>query len=129
MSAEAADMRDISLIRDSRTRAIPPERIDILFRMGRLYLFLPFSALCIAAVFYRSYAVVWTALLPLLLQIATMVATREFVERYEARDPNDDPMDWANRYVWYSGASGLAWGLGAVVWFIPGEFPAQAFLA
>ncbi|MGN6515888.1 MAG: sensor histidine kinase [Rhizomicrobium sp.] len=129
MSAEPADMRDISLSGDTRTRTIPAERIDILFRMGRLYLFLPFSALCIAAVFYRSYAVVWAALLPLLLQIATMVATREFVERYESRDPNDDPMDWANRYVWYSGASGLAWGMGAIIWFIPGEFPAQAFLA
>jgi len=115
--------------RGSRSRAVPAERIDILFRMGRLYLFLPFSALCIAAAFYRHYIPAWIALIPLLLQIATTIATREFIERYERRDPDEDVMDWANRYVWYSGASGVAWGLGAVIWFIPDYFPAQAFLA
>ncbi len=27
-----------------------------------------------------------------------------------------------------SGASGLVWGAGAVIWFVPGSFPAQAYL-
>lgn len=129
MSTAPQDMRDTPPKRGAAAHAVPPERIDILFRMGRLYLFLPFSALCIAAAFYRHYIPAWVALMPLLLQIATTVATREFVERYETRDPNDDVMDWAKRYVWYSGAAGVSWGLGAVIWFIPGYFPAQAFLA
>lgn len=129
MSAPPQDLRDTSPNGDLHTHAVPAERIDILFRMGRLYLFLPFSALCIAAVFYRHYLPPWTALIPLMLQIATAIATREFIERYEARDPNDDVMDWARRYVWYSGASGVAWGLGAIIWFVPNYFPAEAFLA
>ncbi|HWA30609.1 MAG TPA: ATP-binding protein, partial [Rhizomicrobium sp.] len=122
-------MRDISPTSDTKARAVPAERIDILFRMGRLHLFLPFSALCITAVFYQHYVPVWIAVVPLLLQIGVTVATREFVERYEARDPSDDPLDWARRYVWYSAAAGIAWGLGAVIWFNPHSFPAQAFLA
>jgi signal transduction histidine kinase/HPt (histidine-containing phosphotransfer) domain-containing protein len=129
MTAPPQEMREMSPNGDAKMHAVPAERIDILFRMGRLYLFLPFSALCLAAAFYRHYIPAWIALIPLLLQIATTIATREFVERYETRDPNDDAMDWAKRYVWYSGASGIAWGLGAVIWFVPNYFPAQAFLA
>src|SRR5690242_8610515 len=129
MSAPPQDSRETLPNGDATSRAVPAERIDILFRMGRLYLFLPFSALCIAAAFYRHYIPAWIALIPLLLQIATTIATREFIERYERRGPDEDVMDWANRYVWYSGASGVAWGLGAVIWFIPDYFPAQAFLA
>jgi signal transduction histidine kinase/HPt (histidine-containing phosphotransfer) domain-containing protein len=129
MTATPQDLRHRPPNGGANARAVPPERVDILFRMGRLYLFLPFSALCIAAAFSRHDIPAWVALVPLLLQIATTVATREFAERYEARDPSDDPMDWAKRYVWYSGASGVAWGLGAFIWFIPGYFPAQAFLA
>ena len=129
MSVPPQDMPETSPAGDQKTHAVPAERIDILFRMGRLYLFLPFSALCIAAAFYRHYIPAWIALIPLLLQIATTIATREFTERYAARGPDEDVMDWARRYVWYSGASGVAWGLGAVIWFIPGYFPAQAFLA
>jgi signal transduction histidine kinase/HPt (histidine-containing phosphotransfer) domain-containing protein len=129
MSTAPQDLRDTPPSGGATAYAVPPERIDILFRMGRLYLFLPFSALCLAAAFYRHYVPAWVALIPLFLQIATTIATREFVKRYEARDPSDDIMDWAKRYVWYSGAAGAAWGLGALVWFIPGYFPAQAFLA
>jgi len=129
MSTAPQDLRDTPPSGGVNARAVPAERIDILFRMGRLYLFLPFSALCLAAAFYRHYIPAWVALIPLLLQIATTIATREFVERYEARDPDEDVMDWAKRYLWYSGAAGMAWGLGAVIWFVPDYFPAQAFLA
>ena len=118
---------DISV--DERARALWPERVDILFRMGRLYLFLPFSALCIAAAFYSHACPEWLAVVPLLLQIGATVATREFAERYENRDRSDEPRDWARRYVWYSAASGAAWGVGAIVWYVPGSFPAQGFLA
>jgi signal transduction histidine kinase/HPt (histidine-containing phosphotransfer) domain-containing protein len=129
MTAASHDLPDHDNPRRRLADSVPAERIDILFRMGRLYLFLPFSALCIAAVFYRAYASAWLAMIPLVLQIATTVASRELAERYEARDLNDDPMEWAHRFVWYSAASGIAWGLGAYIWFIPGYFPAEAFVA
>jgi signal transduction histidine kinase/HPt (histidine-containing phosphotransfer) domain-containing protein len=129
MTAASHDPSDTSHPRRRFGDGVPAERIDILFRMGRLYLFLPFSALCMAAVFYRAYTSAWLATIPLVLQIATTVASRELAERYEARDLNDDPMDWAHRFVWYSSASGIAWGLGAYIWFIPGYFPAEAFVA
>jgi signal transduction histidine kinase/HPt (histidine-containing phosphotransfer) domain-containing protein len=129
MTAASHDFQEDQNPRRRMGDGVPAERIDILFRMGRLYLFLPFSALCITAVFYRAYVSPWLAMIPLLLQIATTVASRELAERYEARDLNDDPMDWARRFVWYSGASGIAWGLGAFIWFVPGQFPEEAFLA
>jgi signal transduction histidine kinase/HPt (histidine-containing phosphotransfer) domain-containing protein len=129
MTAASHDLPDKDNPRRRLGDGVPAERIDILFRMGRLYLFLPFSALCIAAVFYRAYTSLWLATIPLILQIATTVASRELTERYEARDLNDNPLDWAHRFVWYSAASGIAWGLGAFIWFVPGYFPAQAFLA
>ncbi len=129
MTEQPCITRDEENSTGAQSRALSPERVDILFRMGRLYLFLPFSALCIAAVFYSHTAPIWLAIVPLLLQIATTVATREFAERYEQRDRTDDPQSWAHRYIWYSAASGGAWGIGAVVWFVPHSFPAEAFLA
>jgi signal transduction histidine kinase/HPt (histidine-containing phosphotransfer) domain-containing protein len=125
--SHSAHSDDISV--DDRARALWPERVDILFRMGRLYLFLPFSALCIAAAFYSHACPEWLAIVPLLLQIGATVATREFAERYERRDRSEEPRDWARRYVWYSAASGAAWGVGAVVWYVPDSFPAEGFLA
>jgi signal transduction histidine kinase/HPt (histidine-containing phosphotransfer) domain-containing protein len=44
------------------------------------------------------------------------------------RRKHDDPALWANRYTILSGISGLVWGAGAIVWFVPGSFPAQAYL-
>ena len=75
MTATPQDLRHRPPNGGANARAVPPERVDILFRMGRLYLFLPFSALCIAAAFDRHYIPAWVALVPLLLQIATTVAT------------------------------------------------------
>ena len=64
---------------DSR-RAIVAGRIDILFRLGRHYLFLPFAALCVAATLMRpgDHAIsdhsIWVASTPLLLQILLTIA-------------------------------------------------------
>jgi signal transduction histidine kinase/HPt (histidine-containing phosphotransfer) domain-containing protein len=104
------------------------ERIDILYRFGRHHLFLPFSALCIAGVLYIRIVPIWIAVLPLLLQIAATVYTGQLADAYRRRDPSDPPKLWARRFTIASGLSGAAWGIGAVAWFSPDFFPAQAFL-
>jgi signal transduction histidine kinase/HPt (histidine-containing phosphotransfer) domain-containing protein len=109
--------------------AIFAGRIDILYRLGRHYLFIPFSALCIAAVLYTHAVPAWLAVVPFLLQIAATVATGALTEAYRRRPAGDDARPWATRYTFVSALSGAAWGVGAVVWFIPHRFPSEAFLA
>ncbi|HEX3672898.1 MAG TPA: ATP-binding protein [Rhizomicrobium sp.] len=103
-------------------------RIDVLYRLGRHHLFLPFSALCIAGVLYRGIVPVWLAIIPLLLQIAVTVVTARVTAAYAARTRDDQPEKWANRYTALSAAAGASWGVGAVLWFQPHTFPAEAFL-
>jgi signal transduction histidine kinase/HPt (histidine-containing phosphotransfer) domain-containing protein len=103
-------------------------RIDILYRLGRHHLFLPFSALCLAAVLYVHVVPLWLAVLPFLLQIAATVATGRLADAYRRRSDRDAIVLWAHRYILASAISGTAWGIGAVIWFIPHRFPAEAFL-
>jgi signal transduction histidine kinase/HPt (histidine-containing phosphotransfer) domain-containing protein len=105
------------------------DRVDILYRLGRHYLFLPFSALCVAGVLYKDVVPVWYAIIPLLLQIAVTVATGRLTAAYLRRPKGDDPEKWANRYTLMSALAGAAWGVGAFIWFEPKSFPAEAFLA
>jgi signal transduction histidine kinase/HPt (histidine-containing phosphotransfer) domain-containing protein len=122
--------REVQLEAGARNdAAIFAGRIDILYRLGRHYLFLPFSALCIAAVLFVRAVPPWLAVVPFLLQIAATVATGQLAEAYRRRPQGDDAALWANRYMLVSALSGAAWGVGAVVWFIPHRFPAEAFLA
>ncbi|MGD0142940.1 MAG: ATP-binding protein [Rhizomicrobium sp.] len=111
-----------------RDAAVFSDRIDILYRLGRHHLFLPFSALCIAGVLYIQIVPIWIAVLPLLLQIAAMVFTGQLAEAYDRRDARDPAALWARRFTFASAVSGAAWGVGAVFWFAPNFFPAQAFL-
>jgi signal transduction histidine kinase/HPt (histidine-containing phosphotransfer) domain-containing protein len=104
-------------------------RIDVLYRLGRHHLFLPFSALCVAGVLYRGVVPIWLAIIPLLLQIAVTVATGSAIAAYGRRPKGDNPEKWANLYTALSAAAGAAWGVGAVIWFEPHSFPAEAFLA
>jgi len=78
---------------------------------------------------YTGHEPISLAVVPLLLQIIATVATGMLTRAYARRDPTDDPHIWAERYTIASAASGATWGVGAVVWFIPGVFPAEAFLA
>src|ERR1700678_903621 len=103
-------------------------RIDLLYRVGRHQLYLPFAALCVAGMLYAGRESVATVAVPLLLQILVTVATGVLARAYDARDV-DNPALWARRYTIASAASGAAWGVGAVIWFIPNLFPAEAFLA
>jgi signal transduction histidine kinase/HPt (histidine-containing phosphotransfer) domain-containing protein len=104
-------------------------RIELVYRLGRHHLFLVFSALCVACMLYAGRAPVWLAIVPFLLQIAATVATGALVRAYVRRDPADNARIWADRYTLASAAAGAAWGVGAILWFIPGSFPAEAFLA
>jgi signal transduction histidine kinase len=112
----------------SRDAAVFSDRVDILYRFGRHHLFLPFSALCIAGVLYLQIVPIWVAVLPFLLQIGATVYTGQLAEAYRRRNRDDSPMFWARRFTFASALSGAAWGIGAVIWFSPDFFPAQAFL-
>jgi signal transduction histidine kinase/HPt (histidine-containing phosphotransfer) domain-containing protein len=104
-------------------------RIDVLYRLGRHHLFLPFSALCVAGVLFRGVVPIWLAIIPLLLQIAVTVATARAIAAYGRRPKSDNPEKWANLYTALSAAAGASWGVGAVIWFEPHSFPEEAFLA
>lgn len=128
---KAPAMRDTDAfppMADMDAEAVFADRIDLLYRLGRHHLFLPFSALCLAAILYTGRELLAVAAIPLLLQIAATVATGSVGRAYARRGPHSDPHLWARRFTVLSAASGAAWGVGAVIWFIPGAFPAQAFL-
>jgi signal transduction histidine kinase/HPt (histidine-containing phosphotransfer) domain-containing protein len=105
------------------------DRVDILYRLGRHYLFLPFAALCLAGVLYKNLIPIWFAVIPFLLQIAVTFATGSLTAAYLRRPRDDDPEKWANRYTLMSALAGATWGLAAFIWFEPKSFPAEAFLA
>lgn len=110
------------------TRHVDEGRIDILYRLGRHYLFLPFAALCLASVLYKNLLPIWIAIIPLILQIAATVATGRLAEYYRRNKDRRTPLAWARKFTWYSAFSGAAWGAGAIIWFDTTSFPAEAFL-
>lgn len=113
---------------ENMAHAIVAGRVDILFRLGRHYLFLPFAALCVAATLMGGAHVILYVVSPLLLQIAVTIAAERLATAYARRPESDDPLVWARRYTVLSGISGAIWGAGAFIWFVPGSFPAEAYL-
>ena len=68
------------------------DRVDILYRLGRHYLFLPFSALCVSGVLYKGLIPIWFAIIPFLLQITVTIATgRLTVAAEDERAGNEAP--------------------------------------
>ena len=104
-------------------------RIDILFALGRHYLSLPFAALCIPATLFAGREPGWLPLMPLMLQIAVVIAAEQLTTAYKKRDPSDDPKFWAWRYTFVSAIAGATWGVGVMFWFVPNSFPAEAYLS
>ena len=80
------------------------------------------------ACLYIQIVPIWIAIVPLLLQIAATVFTGQLAEAYRRRDRSGPPFLWARRFTFASALSGAAWGIGAIIWFSPDFFPAQAFL-
>ncbi len=104
-------------------------RIDILFALGRHYLSLPFAALCIPATMLAGHEPGWLPLMPLMLQIAVVIAAEQLTTAYKRRNKADDPHFWARRYAFVSAIAGATWGVGVLFWFVPDSFAAQAYLA
>jgi signal transduction histidine kinase/HPt (histidine-containing phosphotransfer) domain-containing protein len=109
-------------------------RIDILYAMGRHYLSLPFAVLCVPATLIAGHAPSVLPLMPLLLQIAVVIAAEQLTTAYRKRprdpsDPHSDPHYWARRYTFVSAISGATWGVASLFWFVPGSFAAEAYLA
>jgi len=103
-------------------------RTDILYRLGRHYLFLPFAALCVAATMLNGQKPIWLIASPLLLQIAITIMAGRLAALYARRGEHSDPRIWARRFTWLSAVSGAIWGMGALVWFVPGSFASQSYL-
>ena len=112
----------------SRDQASLRDRVAILYALSDHYLFLPFATLCMAASLVGPHAALSYASIPLILLIAITVMAGRLKAGYDRRKPDDNLAIWADRYTILSAASGLVWGAGAVIWFVPGSFPAQAYL-
>ena len=103
-------------------------RIDILYALGRHYLSLPFAALCIPATMFAGVPPGWLPFMPLMLQIAVVIAAEQLTTAYKNRKGQGTPLYWARRYAFVSAIAGATWGVGVLFWFVPGSFPAQAYL-
>jgi signal transduction histidine kinase len=119
ISAPADSARDIAMLRG---------RIGLLYTFGQHYLFLPFAALCMASSLVHYDAQLWLMALPLVLLIFATVAGGRLKSTFEKAGENADPTYWARVHTVFSGLTGAIWGVGAVIWFVPGSFQAQAYL-
>ena len=104
-------------------------RIDLLYALGRHYLSLPFAVLCVPATMAAGHAPGILPLMPLLFQLAAVIAGEELSTAYKNRPKDSDPRFWARRYTFVSAISGASWGVASLFWFIADSFPAQAYLA
>jgi len=109
-------------------RSVFAGRIDILFSLGRHYLSLPFAVLCVSATLFAGGPVGIKPFLPLVLQLAVAIAAEQLAQAYKKRDRSEDSYYWAHRYTVVSAIAGLTWGIGVFFWYVPGSFPAQAYL-
>src|SRR3954468_10462439 len=83
-----------------------PGRIDILYALGRHYLSLPFAVLCVPATLIAGHAPDALPLMPLLLQIAVVIAAKQLTVASKNRQPGSDSAYWARRYPFVSAISG-----------------------
>ncbi len=104
-------------------------RIDILYALGRHYLSLPFAVLCVPATLLTSSIPGVLPFMPLLIQLAVVIAAEQLTTAYKNRHGGphaDDPGYWARRSTFtVSAIAGATWGLGALFWFVQGSFAAQ----
>jgi signal transduction histidine kinase/HPt (histidine-containing phosphotransfer) domain-containing protein len=104
-------------------------RIDVLYALGRHYLSLPFAVLCVPATVIAGHTPSAASLMPLVLQIAVVIAAEQLTTAYRQRPPGSDPHYWARRYTFVSAIAGASWGVAAMFWFMWNSFPAQAYLS
>ena len=119
---------------ENRADPVFAGRIDVLYALGRHYLSLPFAILCVPATLIAGHTASILPLMPLLLQLAVVIAAEQLTTAYKNR-PRDggtkfsDPRFWARRYTFVSAISGATWGVASLFWFVWDSFPAQAYLA
>ncbi|HEY1612796.1 MAG TPA: ATP-binding protein [Rhizomicrobium sp.] len=130
-AAEQAQPYDVAVEAGSTSvspTALLAARIDLLYRLGRHHLSLVFGAFVLATALYahnvRPVLGVLGFALPVLATLATAFVTRAYLRRSD----DETPELWARRFVIASLGNGAAWGFGAIVWFVPGSVPAEAFL-
>ena len=118
---------------ETEERPVFAGRIDILYALGRHYLSLPFAVLCVPATLFNGQPPSVLPLMPLVLQIAVVIAAEQLTQAYKHRNTRPQgpgtPEYWARRYTFVSIIAGATWGVGALFWFVPNSFPAQAYLA
>ena len=77
--------------------------------------------LCVPATLIAGNTPGLLPLMPLLLQMAVVIAAEQLTTAYKNRcQPGSDPHFWARRYTFVSAIAGATWGLGALFWFVPG---------
>jgi signal transduction histidine kinase/HPt (histidine-containing phosphotransfer) domain-containing protein len=111
----------------AREHALLNGRVALLYALSQPYLFLPFAALAMVAAVMQSTLPLWVTVPPFLGQIVMLVVMMRLKEAYDNRT-DDNPLLWAHRYTYMSGATGTIWGVAALVWFVPNSFPGQAYL-
>ena len=124
MTSESAPVED----NQSRVQAQLRGQVAILYALSQQYLFLPFAVLCMAVTLISHNSQLWIVGAPFVLLIFATIGASRLKRSYDNRTNDDDPEYWARRFTVYSAMTGIIWGLGAVVWFVPGSFPAQAYL-
>jgi hypothetical protein len=77
--------------RQVREDAILTGRVSIVYTLGTHYLFLPFSALCMAAAMLHMPEDRWLAPFPLVLLLLAAIGASKLKRAYDARSPEDDP--------------------------------------
>jgi signal transduction histidine kinase/HPt (histidine-containing phosphotransfer) domain-containing protein len=113
---------------DAREETLLDGRVAILFALCDHHLFLPFAALCMVVSLPQAATSLFLSAAPLPFLIVASVVRNRLSRAYQNRGAEISSALWARRYTVLSAVEGLIWGLGALVWFVPGSFPAQAYL-
>lgn len=112
----------------SKEKTLANGRVGILYAMSHYWLSLPFALLCaIASSMERPQSMAF-AVAPLFLLAGTAIYSYRLKSQFDRRGADADPHHWARRYTILSSIWGTIWGLGAILWFVPGSFAPEAFL-
>src|SRR4051812_49236702 len=106
-------------------RATFADRVDILYAVGRHYLSLPFAALCLPTAFFASRGPTWFTVTPLLFLLAVTIVAEQLNQAYSRYPRPGDALYGAWLYTFVPEIAGPPWGIGAIMWFVPGSFPAE----
>ena len=92
----------------TREQALLNGRVSIVFALSQYYLFLPFAALCMAAVLAQSRIALSYVATPFVLHTFATIYGSRLKQDFDKRPENDDPAPWAKRFTVLSGKIGRA---------------------